>query len=93
MALNPDRSKQAQEIIFSKKLKKQHNLLCFSTITMFPKLTLENILDVKLTFEEFLKNVFNKTSKIIGLLRELSNSLPRQALITTYEAFVRPHLD
>ena len=51
------------------------------------------ILDVKLTFEGHLKNVFNKTNKTIGLLWKLSNLLPRQALVTTYKAFVRPHLD
>ena len=51
------------------------------------------ILDVKLTFEEHLKNVFNKTNKTIGLLWKLSNLLPRQALVTIYKAFVRPHLD
>ena len=51
------------------------------------------ILDVKLTFEEQLKNVFMKTNKTIKLLRKLSNLLPRQALITIYKAFVRPHLD
>ena len=51
------------------------------------------ILDVKLTFEEHLKNVFNKTNKTIGLLRKPSNLLPRQALVTIYKAFVRPPLD
>ena len=40
--------------------------------------------------EKHLKNVFNKTNKTIGLLRKLSNSLLRQALITIYKAFVRP---
>ena len=50
-------------------------------------------LDVKLTFEEHLKNVFNKTNKTIGLLKKLSNLLPRQALVTIYKAFIRPHLD
>ena len=51
------------------------------------------ILDVKLTFEKHLKNVFNKTNKTIGLLKKLSNLLPRQALVTIYKAFIRPHLD
>ena len=51
------------------------------------------ILDVKLTFEEHLKNVFNKANKTIGLLRKLSNLLPRQALVTIYKSFIRPHLD
>ena len=30
---------------------------------------------------------------MIGLLRKLSNLLPRQALVTIYKAFIRPHLD
>ena len=51
------------------------------------------ILDVKLTFEEHLKKIFNKTNKTIGLLKKFSNLLPRQALVTIYKAFNRPHLD
>ena len=51
------------------------------------------MLDVKLTFEEHLKNVFNKTNKTIRFLRKPSNLLPRQGLITIYKAFVSPHLD
>ena len=51
------------------------------------------ILDAKLTFKEHLKNVFNKTNKTMGLLRKLSNLLPKQALVTIYKAFIRPHLD
>ena len=34
-----------------------------------------------------------KKNKAIGLLRKLSNLLPRQALVIIYKAFVRPHLD
>ena len=34
-----------------------------------------------------------KISKTLGLLRKLHNLLLRYALITTYKAFVRPHLD
>ena len=45
------------------------------------------ILDLKLTFEENLKNIFNKRNKTIGLLKGLSNFLPRQALVTIYKAF------
>ena len=97
MTFNPDRSKQAQEIIFSRKLKKvTHPPLLFNNNNVSQvnfQIHLGVILDVKLTFEEHLENVFNKTNKTIGLLRKLSNLLPRQALITIYKAFVRPHLD
>ena len=97
MTFNPDRSKQAQEIIFSRKLKKvTHPPLLFNNNNVSQvnfQIHLGVILDVKLTFEEHLENVFNKTNKTIGLLRKLSNLLPRQALVTIYKAFVRPHLN
>ena len=51
------------------------------------------ILDVSLSFDEHLISIESKTNKTIGLLRKLQNTLPRQALITIYKAFVRPHLD
>ena len=62
---------------------------------MFPKLTLKSILRLSytLTFEEHLKNVFNKRNKTIGLLLKLCNLLPREALVTIQKAFVGPHLD
>ena len=97
MTFNPDRSKQAQEIIFSRKLKKAtHPPLLFNNNNVSQvnfQTHLGVILDVKLTFEEHLKNVFNKTNKTIGLLKKLSNLLPRQALVTVYKACIRPHLD
>ena len=51
------------------------------------------ILDASLSFDEHLISVESKTNETIGLLRKLQNTLPRQALITIYKAFVRPHLD
>ena len=97
MTFNPDRSKQAQEIIFSRKLKKaRHPPLLFNNNNVSQVNSQKHlgvILDVKLTFEEHLQNVFNKTNKTIGFLRKLANSLPRKALIIIYKVFVRPHLD
>ena len=40
-----------------------------------------------------IKENLSKVYKGIGLLRNLSNKLRRQALVTIYNAFVRPHLD
>ena len=95
MTFNPDRNKQAQEIIFSRKVKNGTPLLFnHNNVSEVNTQThLAVILDVKLTFEEHLKNVFNKTNKTIRILRGLSNLLPRQALVTIYKAFIRPHLD
>ena len=44
-------------------------------------------------FDEHLKMVSLKINKTLGLLRKLQNLLPRSALITIYEAFVRSHFD
>ena len=77
MTFNPDRSKQAQEIIFSRKIKKAaHPPLLFNNNNVSQVNSQKHhgvILYVKLTFEEHLENVFNKTNKTIGLLRKLSN--------------------
>ena len=50
-------------------------------------------LDLKLTFEEHLLNVFKTVNRTIGLIRKLQNVLPRITLVTIYKAFVRSHLD
>ena len=92
MTFNPDRSKQAREIIFSRNLKKTtHPPLLFNNNNVSQVYSLKHlgvILGVKLTFEEHLKNAFNKTNKSIELLPKLSNLLPRQALVTIHKAFV-----
>ena len=65
MTFNPDRNKQAQEIIFSRKFKKMtHPSLLFSNNVSKVnfQIHLGVILEVKLTFEEHLENVFNTTN-------------------------------
>ena len=51
------------------------------------------VLDSSLTFEKHYKMKSSKTNRTIGLLRKLQNLLPREALITMYKVFFRPHLD
>ena len=67
MTFNPELSKQAQEIIFSTKLKKATHPPLLLTITMFPQVNSQKhlgvILEVKLTFEEHLKNIFKKSKQ------------------------------
>ena len=96
---NPDLTKQAKEVIFSRRLDKP----------VHPNLTLNNsqvsqtesqnhlglILDDKLNFNEHLKGVLNldKISKTMGVIRKFQPILPRFSLLTIYKTFVRPHLD
>ena len=96
MSFNPDPSKQAQEVIFSRKSKRStHPPLVFNNNNVsqtYSQKHLGVILDFKLTFEEHLNNVLAKVNKAVSLLRKLRNILPRTTLITIYKAFIRPHL-
>ena len=97
MNFNPDPTKQAPEIIFSRKVQNtNHSCLIFNYNTA--SLTeshkhLGIVLDSRLDFKEHLEIIFKKNSKTIGLLRKLQNLLPRKSLITVYKSFIRPHLD
>ena len=76
MSFNPDPSKQAQEVIFSRKIQKTcHPSIYFNhkSIKQVPSQKhLGLILDNKLNFQEHLKNILNKVNKTIGLLRKHS---------------------
>ena len=47
----------------------------------------------KCNYNTHIIETLSKVYKGIGLLRNLFNKLPRQALATIYKAFIRPHLD
>ena len=71
MSFNPDPSKQAQEVIFSRKIKKSNRPeLIFNNIpvnqTPYQKY-LSMFLGDKLNFGEHLKYITNKINKSIGL--------------------------
>ena len=51
------------------------------------------LLDVKLDFQEHLKNIYSKVNKTIGLLPKLHNTLPRLHLLAIYKFCIRSHLD
>ena len=89
MSFNPAPSKQAQEIIFSRKTKKiSHPLLCLNSSTVLQTPYQKHLgifLDARLTFEEHLKVINTKVNKNIGLLRKLQNTLPRPVLMTMYK--------
>ena len=97
MSFNPDLSKQAQEVIFSRKCTKEdHPPIYFSDTPVTQTTAQKHIgmyLDKKLNYNIHIKEKFGKVYKLIGLLRNLSNKLPRQALVTIYKALMRPNLD
>ena len=97
MTFNPNPNKQAQEVIFSRKIRKTlHPPLTFNNNSVkevqFQK-HLGDYLDGRLDFHEHLQNMFKKINKTISLLRKLQNNLPGAPLTTIYKSFIRPHLD
>ena len=97
MSFNPDITKQAQEVIFSRKSKKtdrpteyfnhapEAHTNCHKHLGMH--------LGEKLNFLQHIKEKPSKANRRIGVIRKLRHILPRHSLITIYKSFVRPHLD
>ena len=99
MQFNSDPNKQANEIIFSRKLVSNnlsHPPVKFNNnnITRCPhQKHLGVALDSNLNFNTHTDQKIKKCNKMIGLVRRLSVNLPRNALLTIYKSFIRPNLD
>ena len=85
MRFNRDPNKQAQEVIFSKKRKKEyHPPLAFNNNNVSETNSQKHlgvVLDNCLSFEGHLKMILDKVNKTIGLLRKFHNILPISALL------------
>ena len=97
MAFNPDPTKQAQEVLFSKKCQEYFHLNLY-----FNKLVVEKVQTQKhlglnpekiLSIKQHLKKKFAKGNRENGILKKLSRFLACHSLITLYKSFIRPHLD
>ena len=97
MSFNPDITKQAQQVIFSRKTKKpQHPPAYFNGHTVSTSIVQKHLgmyLDEKLDFNFHLKEKICKAYRGVGIIKKLQNCLDRKSLITIYKSFVRPHLD
>ena len=97
MSFNPDITKQAQEIIFSrKKNNTSHPSLYFNNTPIQRKSVQKHLglfLDEKLSFLEHIDEKIKKATVGVNLMRKLNLLLPRSSLLTVYKCFIRPHLD
>ena len=95
MSFNPDPSKKAQEVIFSRKVSNVlHPPLTFNNVDVGQIRSEKHLgmfLDFKLSFNEHLETAFAKVNSSIAILRKLQTVLPREALLTIYKSFIRPH--
>ena len=86
MTFSSDPNKQAQEVIFFRKIKKtSHSPLKFNNNSVKQiqfQINLAVYLDGKLDFREHFQNSFKKVNKTFSLLRKLQNNLPRALLVT-----------
>ena len=94
---SPDPFKQAQEVLFSRKIEsKNHPCLQFNNNPVNQRLLRKHLgryLDQELDFLEHLKNIEAKVNNLTALLWKLQTIPPRPTLLTIYKAFIRPHLD
>ena len=97
MSFNPDRTKQAQEIIFfGKKNATTHPPLFFNNSEIKLSSNQKHLgltVDSKLSFNEHINDKINQASKGVGLLRKLQTVLPSNSLLTIYKSFIRSLLD
>ena len=96
MSLNPDLNKQAQEVIFSRKLNKPSPpKIIFNSARVVCadwQKHLGMYLDKALNFNLHIKEKMSKAMRGIGVNQKFSKTIPRHSLITIYKSFVRPHL-
>ena len=97
MNFNPDPSKQAQEVIFSRKFQNTNYDQVYFNHSPGEQVPFQKhvgmYLDTKLNFQEYLNNILSKVSKTIGLLQKLQLFFTAPTLVSAYESFIRPHLD
>ena len=97
MIFNPDVSKQAQEVVFSRKaIAINHATAYFNNgpaIRENFQKYLGLFLDFKLNFSNHINEKNNKATNGINVIRKMNLSLPRSSLLAIYKSFVRPHLD
>ena len=86
-----------KEVVFSRKSDKlAHPPVLFNNVPVKRCSIQKHLgfhLDEKLNFNHHVKEKITKANKGIGVIKKLSNILPRDALLTIYKSFVRLHLD
>ena len=80
MSFNPDYTKPAYEVVFSRKRNETHHLLLMRNIVPIKGVPFHKhlglILETKLSFNEHINTVLSKVIKMIALLQKFQHSLP-----------------
>ena len=97
MLFNPDPTKPAHEVKFSKnKITQTHPIISLNNIQV-ERVPYQNhlgiLLDEKLNFKQHVDNAILKMNKGIFVIKTLRHSLPQKSLLTIYKAFLRSLID
>ena len=97
MQFNPDKSKQAIQVIFShKRTKPVHPPIFFNESEVKIKNEQKHlgmILDSRLNFNNHVREKIISARREIGVIRYLSKHVSSDVLDQMYKLYVRPHLD
>ena len=97
MSFNPDPTKQAVQVVFTRKSKQtDHPKIYFNDIevkTVNGHKHLGLILDSKLSFISHINEKISKAHKGLGIIKSLSRFLSGKTLDLIYKLYIRPHLD
>ena len=97
MIFNPDASKQAQEIVFSRKANaSNHETVYFNNLRVIRENIQKRLglfLNSKLSFFDYINEKIKKATKAVNVIRKMNLLLPNSSLLTIHKSFVRPHLD
>ena len=91
MNFNPDPFKQAQDVLFSRKIKSKNHLCLYFSNNPVNQTPLQK--NLGMYFEPKIDFIQAKVSKSIAFLRKLQTSLPRSTLLMLYKALIRPQRD
>ena len=97
MQFNPDKSKQAFQLIFShRKSKPIHPPLIFNgseVVTFDEHKRLGFFFYSRLSFARHIKEITMKAHRGVGIIRFMSKYVSRDVLDQMYKLYLRPHLD
>ena len=85
MASNPDLSKQTQVIFSRKTVKISHPSIIFNAVPVACKSCQKHLglyLDEKISFYDHIDPKISKVNTRIGIIKRLSNTLPKNSLLT-----------
>ena len=97
MVFNPDITKQAVEIQFSRKrTPTRHDELSFNGIPVKKVKETKHlgmVLDEKLSFTSHIGDKITKAKKELGVMKHIKKWVPFFTLVTYYKMWIRPHLE